>query len=325
MDATGQRDFVGVCSLRSHARIIPVSRMCTNTLSPGLFPQRSSCSGPRCVWPTPVRWPRTWSCTAQRSSRSSPCLTPTGQPLLRVKVQSPSLALNISLIPKNALYAVCSTGSSLMPQKKNADSLELIRSKAGRVFGRVRRTQLVGLFPFTYVSAFWCQLTSFGPFIIIIYGFRGHPACILFPPTLVRYMIYVCQRVRISTWNWMRVSVFKPGPWSALLYSSVQDSWWLSRVCPAPTTRTCRYNRAYLEDMYVNLYISVLSYLRVSSLVCFCAIRVQEDKEAMFDCYDTIHAVLQVATGVMSTLEVRSERLLNVWNPGKLNWCHRFD
>uniref|UniRef100_A0A8C7V8A2 Argininosuccinate lyase n=1 Tax=Oncorhynchus mykiss TaxID=8022 RepID=A0A8C7V8A2_ONCMY len=29
-----------------------------------------------------------------------------------------------------------STGSSLMPQKKNADSLELIRSKAGRVFGR---------------------------------------------------------------------------------------------------------------------------------------------------------------------------------------------
>ncbi|XP_067864265.1 argininosuccinate lyase-like [Heptranchias perlo] len=29
-----------------------------------------------------------------------------------------------------------STGSSLMPQKKNADSLELIRGKAGRVFGR---------------------------------------------------------------------------------------------------------------------------------------------------------------------------------------------
>lgn len=34
--------------------------------------------------------------------------------------------------------SVCSTGSSLMPQKKNADSLELIRSKAGRAFGRVR-------------------------------------------------------------------------------------------------------------------------------------------------------------------------------------------
>ncbi|XP_048589033.1 argininosuccinate lyase isoform X2 [Nematostella vectensis] len=29
-----------------------------------------------------------------------------------------------------------STGSSLMPQKKNADSLELIRGKAGRIFGR---------------------------------------------------------------------------------------------------------------------------------------------------------------------------------------------
>ncbi|MBN3277454.1 ARLY lyase, partial [Polyodon spathula] len=29
-----------------------------------------------------------------------------------------------------------STGSSLMPQKKNPDSLELIRSKAGRLFGR---------------------------------------------------------------------------------------------------------------------------------------------------------------------------------------------
>lgn len=33
--------------------------------------------------------------------------------------------------------SVPSTGSSLMPQKKNPDSLELIRSKAGRVFGRV--------------------------------------------------------------------------------------------------------------------------------------------------------------------------------------------
>ena len=30
-----------------------------------------------------------------------------------------------------------STGSSLMPQKKNADSLELIRGKTGRLFGRL--------------------------------------------------------------------------------------------------------------------------------------------------------------------------------------------
>ncbi|NWX41905.1 ARLY2 lyase, partial [Steatornis caripensis] len=44
-----------------------------------------------------------------------------------------------------------STGSSLMPQKKNPDSLELIRSKAGRVFGRLAAMLMVlkGL-PSTY-------------------------------------------------------------------------------------------------------------------------------------------------------------------------------
>lgn len=36
-----------------------------------------------------------------------------------------------------------STGSSLMPQKKNPDSLELIRGKAGRVMGQVRSTYLL--------------------------------------------------------------------------------------------------------------------------------------------------------------------------------------
>lgn len=30
-----------------------------------------------------------------------------------------------------------STGSSLMPQKKNSDSLELLRGKAGRAFGQM--------------------------------------------------------------------------------------------------------------------------------------------------------------------------------------------
>jgi argininosuccinate lyase len=30
-----------------------------------------------------------------------------------------------------------STGSSIMPQKKNPDSLELLRGKSGRVFGNV--------------------------------------------------------------------------------------------------------------------------------------------------------------------------------------------
>ncbi|OXB57715.1 UNVERIFIED_CONTAM: hypothetical protein H355_006465 [Colinus virginianus] len=36
-----------------------------------------------------------------------------------------------------------STGSSLIPQKKNPDSLELIRSKAGRVFGRLAAILMV--------------------------------------------------------------------------------------------------------------------------------------------------------------------------------------
>lgn len=78
-----------------------------------------------------------------------------------------------------------STGSSLMPQKKNADSLELIRSKAGRIFGRC--------------AGFMMTMKSL-------------PSC-------------------------------------------------------------------YNKDL-------------------------QEDKEAMFDCYDTLHAVLQVTTGVLSTLKI---------------------
>lgn len=42
-----------------------------------------------------------------------------------------------SCSPLHSTHLSSSTGSSLMPQKKNPDSLELIRSKAGRVFGRV--------------------------------------------------------------------------------------------------------------------------------------------------------------------------------------------
>ncbi|XP_061818928.1 argininosuccinate lyase [Nerophis lumbriciformis] len=80
-----------------------------------------------------------------------------------------------------------STGSSLMPQKKNADSLELIRSKAGRVFGRC--------------AGFMMTL-------------KGLPS-------------------------------------------------------------------SYNKDL-------------------------QEDKEAMFDCYDSVHAVLQVTTGVLSTLKINA-------------------
>ncbi|NXV83046.1 ARLY2 lyase, partial [Atlantisia rogersi] len=49
------------------------------------------------------------------------------------------------------IYSTSDTGSSLMPQKKNPDSLELIRSKAGRVFGRLAAILMVlkGL-PSTY-------------------------------------------------------------------------------------------------------------------------------------------------------------------------------
>uniref|UniRef100_A0A8C5LLL9 Argininosuccinate lyase n=1 Tax=Leptobrachium leishanense TaxID=445787 RepID=A0A8C5LLL9_9ANUR len=92
-----------------------------------------------------------------------------------------------------------STGSSLMPQKKNPDSLELIRSKAGRVFGRC--------------SGFLMTL-------------KGLP----------------------STYN---------------------------------------------KDL-------------------------QEDKEAMFDVYDTITAVLQVASGVISTLQINKDAMENALSPDML-------
>ncbi|KAG7217059.1 hypothetical protein INR49_027599, partial [Caranx melampygus] len=92
-----------------------------------------------------------------------------------------------------------STGSSLMPQKKNADSLELIRSKAGRVFGRC--------------AGFMMTM-------------KGLP----------------------STYN---------------------------------------------KDL-------------------------QEDKEAMFDCYDTVHAVLQVTTGVMSTLQIHQSVMEAALSPDML-------
>lgn len=45
--------------------------------------------------------------------------------------------LNIVINLKCSL--LISTGSSLMPQKKNPDSLELLRGKSGRVFGQVKK------------------------------------------------------------------------------------------------------------------------------------------------------------------------------------------
>ncbi|NWV11993.1 ARLY2 lyase, partial [Ptilonorhynchus violaceus] len=92
-----------------------------------------------------------------------------------------------------------STGSSLMPQKKNPDSLELIRSKAGRVFGRLAAILMV---------------------------LKGLP----------------------STYN---------------------------------------------KDL-------------------------QEDKEAVFDVVDTLNAVLQVATGVISTLQINKERMERALSPEML-------
>uniref|UniRef100_A0A8C9MVZ0 Glucuronidase beta n=1 Tax=Serinus canaria TaxID=9135 RepID=A0A8C9MVZ0_SERCA len=89
-----------------------------------------------------------------------------------------------------------STGSSLMPQKKNPDSLELIRSKAGRVFGRLAAILMV---------------------------LKGLP----------------------STYN---------------------------------------------KDL-------------------------QEDKEAVFDVVDTLNAVLQVATGVISTLQINKENMEKALSP----------
>ncbi|CAE1250482.1 argH [Acanthosepion pharaonis] len=93
-----------------------------------------------------------------------------------------------------------STGSSLMPQKKNADSLELIRGKSGRIFG--------------YCSGFMMTV-------------KGTP----------------------STYN---------------------------------------------KDF-------------------------QEDKEAMFEVYDTLTGILQVATGVLSTLTINKEKMYEALSPDMLS------
>ncbi|ORX43366.1 argininosuccinate lyase [Piromyces finnis] len=92
-----------------------------------------------------------------------------------------------------------STGSSLMPQKKNSDSLELIRGKSGRVFG---------------------DMTGF------LMTLKGLP----------------------STYN---------------------------------------------KDL-------------------------QEDKEPLFDAYDTLHGVLQIATGVLATLTIKKENMLKALSPDML-------
>ncbi|NXE39200.1 ARLY lyase, partial [Ptilorrhoa leucosticta] len=101
-----------------------------------------------------------------------------------------------SCSPLHSTPLPCSSGSSVMPQKKNPDSLELIRSKAGRVFGRLAAILMV---------------------------LKGLP----------------------STYN---------------------------------------------KDL-------------------------QEDKEAVFDVIDTLNAVLQVATGVISTLQINKENMEKALSP----------
>ncbi|XP_024909797.1 argininosuccinate lyase-like, partial [Cynoglossus semilaevis] len=44
----------------------------------------------------------------------------------------------------------------------------------------------------------------------------------------------------------------------------------------------------------------------------------QEDKEAMFDCYDTVNAVLQVTSGVVSTLQVNQSVMEAALSPDML-------
>ncbi|VTJ54803.1 Hypothetical predicted protein [Marmota monax] len=122
-----------------------------------------------------------------------------------------------------------STGSSLMPQKKNPDSLELIRSKAGRVFGRVSRAGGQGL--------------------------RANPAGPEAPGShLLRLPLLQCAGL-------------------------------LMTLKGLPST--------YNKDL-------------------------QEDKEAVFEVSDTMSAVLQVATGVISTLQIHRENMAQALSPDML-------
>ncbi|NWY65310.1 ARLY lyase, partial [Erithacus rubecula] len=56
---------------------------------------------------------------------------------------------------------------------------------------------------------------------------------------------------------------------------------------------------------------AVLGWLRATSI----AVPTQEDKEAVFDVVDTLNAVLQVATGVISTLQINKESMEKALSP----------
>lgn len=78
-----------------------------------------------------------------------------------------------------------STGSSLMPQKKNPDSLELVRGKSGRVFGQVR---------FTEMRRCWLHMNvmSHGPecaAAIVMWHFQ---LCFTIPVAMVTLILSLC-------------------------------------------------------------------------------------------------------------------------------------
>uniref|UniRef100_A0A8C1IJ39 argininosuccinate lyase n=1 Tax=Cyprinus carpio TaxID=7962 RepID=A0A8C1IJ39_CYPCA len=172
------RDVERLEDIRKHVNVMPLGRLflCIYNFKRILYGLLSMCL-----------------CTAEFLFWASMCLTHLSKMAEDLILYSTK---EFSFITLTDAY---STGSSLMPQKKNADSLELIRSKAGRVFGRC--------------AGFLMTL-------------KGLP----------------------STYN---------------------------------------------KDL-------------------------QEDKEAMFDTYDTVHAVLQVATGVISTLMVNQPAMERALSPDML-------
>ncbi|KAK4812153.1 hypothetical protein QYF61_002256 [Mycteria americana] len=149
-----------------------------------------------------------------------------------------------------------STGSSLMPQKKNPDSLELIRSKAGRVFGRLAAILMV---------------------------LKGLP----------------------STYNKDLQDAEKGA-----------EAWHAAVDTPAPS-------RSPWDDMPVLLagLLRLLGFWAASGCLTAISIPVptQEDKEAVFDVVDTLNAVLQVATGVISTLQINKENMEKALSPEMLS------
>lgn len=148
---------------------------------------------------------------------------------------------------------MCSTGSSLMPQKKNADSLELIRSKAGRVFGSVRpQTKDSLLLNHVFIcslSQVTLCLQSSLPWMNLSTSQKQSSFYKLYC-----FLLYFV----------LHVAVFLSNSSFDFVYFSVQGSWWHWRACPAPTTKTCRYEECLC--VHFSLDISSLTFFVVLSL-----------------------------------------------------------